>query len=187
MSIFPAIAIHPFLSIFDDLKPFSYRFGSELYPSDSWTSPVERSFLRSTSKRSNYIRSQLARFDEIEKELRFGKDGFQVNLDVQHFQPNEITVKMENNEIVVHAKHEEKRDEHGYISRGFTQRFELPLRFKTEEVTSSLSSDGVLSIKCPNPPSVEGSNVRIIPISQTGPAKQSNEEKPEENKENAAD
>ncbi|KAJ6640738.1 Protein lethal(2)essential for life, partial [Pseudolycoriella hygida] len=45
-----------------------------------------------------------------------GKDGFQVCLDVQQFAPNEISVKTVDNDIVVEAKHEERQDEHGYIS-----------------------------------------------------------------------
>ena len=116
----------------------------------------------------------------MEKKSHIGKDGFQVCLDVQHFQPNEISVKTENNSIVVNAKHEEKKDDHGYISREFTRRYELPKGFKVEDVTSSLSSDGVLTVKCPHAPALEGSNVRQIQIQQTGPAKQSikaNEEK----------
>lgn len=45
------------------------------------------------------------------------QEKFQVILDVQQFTPEEITVKTANNSIVVEGKHEEKRDEHGYISR----------------------------------------------------------------------
>lgn len=167
--------------VLDDFYPSSYhRFGSGFYPSVSWVSPIERSLLHSLSNTGNYLRSQLANFDGLEKQSHIGKDGFQVCLDVQHFQPNEIKVKTEDDSIVVHAKHEEKRDDHGYISREFTRRYDLPKGFKVEEVTSSLSSDGVLSIKCPTAPAIEGSNVRHVQIQQTGPAKQSiksNEEK----------
>ncbi|XP_055297195.1 heat shock protein 26-like [Sitodiplosis mosellana] len=170
--------------IIEEYYPAScHQFGSG-YPSDLWVSPVERSLLHSLSNTGNYLRSQLSHLDELEKHHfgHIGKDGFQVCLDVQHFQPNEISVKTENNSIVVNAKHEEKKDDHGYISREFTRRYELPKGFKIEDVTSSLSSDGVLSIKCPNAPAIEGSNVRQIEIQQTGPAKQSiksNEEKKE--------
>lgn len=158
--------------IIDDFHPASYhRFGSGYHPSDSWISPVERSLLRSLSNSGNYLRSQLSNLDGLEKKSHIGKDGFQVCLDVEHFKPNEISVKTENNSIVVNAKHEEKKDDHGYISREFTRRYELPKGFKVEEVTSSLSSDGILSIKCPNAPAIEGSNVRQVQIQQTGPAK----------------
>ncbi|XP_055308284.1 heat shock protein 23-like [Sitodiplosis mosellana] len=167
--------------IFDEINPSSYhRFGSGYYPRDLWVSPLERSLVQSLNNTGNYLRSQLSNLDGYEKKSHIGKDGFQVCLDVQHFQPNEISVKTENNSIMVNAKHEEKQDDHGYISREFTRRYDLPKGFKVEDVTSSLSSDGVLSIKCPHAPAIEGSNVRQIQIQQTGPAKQSiksNEEK----------
>ncbi|XP_055297200.1 heat shock protein 23-like [Sitodiplosis mosellana] len=111
--------------------------------------------------------------DVVEKSSKsfVGKDGFQVSLDVQYFQPNEINVRTENNQVVVNAKHEEKRDDHGYISREFTRRYVLPEGFKSEDVTSTLSSDGVLTVKAPRrDPAVEG-NVRLVQIQQTGPAR----------------
>jgi len=158
--------------VFDDIYPTSlYRFGSGYHPGDFWVTPTERSVLHSLANTGNYLRSQLSNFDGIEKKSHIGKDGFQVCLDVQHFQPNEISVKTENNSIVVHAKHEEKRDDHGIISREFTRRYELPKGFKVEDVTSSLSSDGILSIQAPHvTPAIEG-NVRHVQIQQTGPAR----------------
>lgn len=158
--------------VFDDFYPSSlYHFGSGFYPNDLWVTPTERSLLRSLANTGNYLRSQLSNLDGIEKESHIGKDGFQVCLDVQHFQPNEISVKTENNSIVVHAKHEEKRDEHGIISREFTRRYDLPEGFKVDDVTSNLSSDGILSIKAPPvTPAIEG-NVRHVQIQQTGPAR----------------
>ncbi|XP_031627013.1 heat shock protein 23-like [Contarinia nasturtii] len=173
--------------ILDEFYPSSYHhFGSGYHqPSELWVCPVRRSALRSINDTGNYLRSQLSHLDKLEKQSHIGKEGFQVFLDVQHFLPNEISVKTENNSIVVHAKHEEKQDDHGYISREFTRRYDLPKGFKPEDVTSSLSSDGVLSLKCPQTPAVEGSNVRQVQIQQTGPAKQcikSNEEKKEEPK-----
>lgn len=101
-----------------------------------------------------------------------GKDGFQVCLDVHQFAPNEINVKtVGNNTIVVDANHEEREDEHGYISRKFTRRYTLPKGFNIKDVVSTLSSDGVLSIKAPpvEKATKEG-NVRHIQIQQTGPA-----------------
>ncbi|XP_055308015.1 heat shock protein 26-like [Sitodiplosis mosellana] len=160
-------------------------FGSGYHPRDLLVS-LESLLAHSLSSTGNYLRSQSSHLDELFGQTHIGKDGFQVCLDVQHFQPNEISVKTEDDSIVVNAKHEEKKDEHGYISREFTRRYELPKGFKVEDVTSSLSSDGVLSIKCPHAAAIEGSNVRQIQIQQTGPAKQcikSNEDKKDEKSE----
>lgn len=45
------------------------------------------------------------------------KDKFQIILDVQQFTPDEIAVKTSDKYIIVEGKHEEKQDEHGFVSR----------------------------------------------------------------------
>lgn len=99
------------------------------------------------------------------------KDKFQVNLDVQHFAPEEISVKTCDGYLVIEAKHEEKKDEHGFISRSFSRRYLLPEGIDADLVTSKLSSDGVLSISAPLKVPQKGSNERVVPIVHTGPVK----------------
>lgn len=96
---------------------------------------------------------------------------FQVILDVQQFSPEEITVKATNNGIVIEGNHEEKQDEHGFISRQFTRRYILPSGYDVQDLVSTLSSDGVLTITAPKRPPAN-SGERIVPITKTGPAKQ---------------
>lgn len=72
-----------------------------------------------------------------------------VSLDVQQFTPSEITVKTVENAVIVEGKHEEKADEHGFVSRHFVRRYVLPKDIEVENVISSLSSDGVLTITAP--------------------------------------
>lgn len=92
-------------------------------------------------------------------------------LDVQQFTPEEITVKASNNCVLVEGKHEEKQDEHGFISRQFTRRYILPGGYDVADVVSTLSSDGVLTVTAPKrAPPVAGE--RSIPIMRTGPSKQ---------------
>lgn len=98
-------------------------------------------------------------------------------IDVQHFKPDEITVKVENKSIVVHAKHREKQDEQGFIMREFKRRYELPSGCKSEDVVSSLSSDGVLSVKCAAVPIIECVEERNVPIKQTHQPAQTNDVK----------
>ncbi|XP_075987033.1 protein lethal(2)essential for life-like [Anticarsia gemmatalis] len=95
------------------------------------------------------------------------KDKFQVNLDVQHFSPDEISVKTADGDVIVEGKHEEKKDEHGFVTRSFTRRYELPENCDPANVESKLSSDGVLTITAPK--TLLSKNERIVPISQTGP------------------
>lgn len=100
------------------------------------------------------------------------KDKFQVILDVQQFSPEEITVKTNTNCIVVEGKHEEKQDEHGYVSRHFVRRYVLPREHDVSDVVSSLSSDGILTITAPKKTALPAGE-RVVPITQTGPAKPS--------------
>ncbi|KAG6441921.1 protein lethal(2)essential for life [Manduca sexta] len=108
------------------------------------------------------------------------KDKFQVNLDVQHFAPEEISVKTADGYLIVEAKHDERQDEHGFISRSFTRKYALPEGIQADLVTSKLSSDGVLSIMAPLKAPPKASNERIVPIVQTGPVKKQVEGEKEE-------
>lgn len=74
---------------------------------------------------------------------------FKVNLDVQQFKPDEVSVKVVDGYVVVDGKHEERSDEHGFISRQFTRRYKVPDDVELAAITSTLSSDGVLSIGAP--------------------------------------
>ncbi|XP_023727557.1 protein lethal(2)essential for life [Cryptotermes secundus] len=95
------------------------------------------------------------------------KDGFKVNLDVQQFKPNELTVKTVNDHVVVEGKHEERQDEHGFISRQFQRRYKLPADIDPDTVVSQLSSDGVLTISAPKKALPQAGNEKVIPITQT--------------------
>jgi len=77
------------------------------------------------------------------------KNNFKVNLDVQQFKPDEVSVKVVDGYVVVDGKHEERSDEHGYISRQFTRRYKVPDNVDPAAITSTLSSDGVLSVGAP--------------------------------------
>lgn len=97
------------------------------------------------------------------------KDKFLVTLDVQQFHPEEINVKVVDNNIVVEGKHEEKEDEHGWISRQFTRKYMIPTQCDSDKVESHLSLDGVLTITAPKKElSKPNSNERAIKIQYTG-------------------
>ena len=111
-----------------------------------------------------------------------GKDGFQVCLDVQQFKPSELNVKVVDNCIVVEGKHEEREDDHGYISRHFVRRYALPKDYDPNKVVSTLSSDGVLTVSVPKPQLEDKSSERQIHIQQVGPAHLNVKENPKEDK-----
>lgn len=112
--------------------------------------------------------SSLAR--DVGSTIKADKEKFQVNLDVQHFAPEEISVKVCDKFVVVEGKHEERKDEHGYITRQFKRRYALPEDCNPEAVESKLSSDGVLTITAPKLQALEKGE-RVVPIAQTGPVR----------------
>lgn len=127
-----------------------------------WTRDY-RSFLRFP----DYVERQLSSLERnMQDTIKEDKDKYIVNVDVQQFAPEEITVKtFDGNVVVVEGKHEERPDEHGYISRHFVRRYELPEGYNANEAVSSLSSDGVLTVTV----SKHGENAienkeKIIPI-----------------------
>lgn len=116
-------------------------------------------------------RNLLAASQDVGSTIKEEKNKFQINLDVQHFAPEEISVKTVDGYLVVEAKHDEKQDEHGFISRSFSRRYPLPEGIEADSVISKLSSDGVLTITAPLKTQPKVSNERIVPIVQTGPVK----------------
>lgn len=100
------------------------------------------------------------------------KDKYTMTVDVHQFAPEEIIVKTIGDQVIVEGRHEEKQDDHGYVSRHFVRKYDLPADHRAEDVVSTLSSDGVLTITAPKKKSaVEGE--RLVPISSTGAAHKS--------------
>jgi len=137
----------------------------------------------------NYYRpwSDLLRRDDESgiSTVKADKDNFQVVLDVQQFTPEEINVKVVDKFIVVEGNHEEKQDEHGWISRKFTRKYLIPEQCNIEKAESKLSSDGVLTISVPRKDKPADEGERVINIQHTGkPAirEKSEEKKTEEEK-----
>ncbi|XP_069691051.1 alpha-crystallin A chain-like [Periplaneta americana] len=131
-----------------------------LHPHHSMHDPIRVGYYRPW-------RHQISRGSGVSN-VKNDKENFKVNLDVQHFTPEEITVKTVDNFVVVEGKHGERLDEHGFVTREFKRRYKLPAECETESVKSSLSSDGVLTITAPKkalPPS--SGNERVVAITQT--------------------
>ena len=99
-------------------------------------------------------------------EIACGSDNFKISLDVSQFAPNEITVKaIDDNVLTIEAKHEERADEHGFVSRQFVRKYMLPKDIDLEKISSSLSADGVLSVSAPKK-AIEApkANEKVIPV-----------------------
>ncbi|CAH1390510.1 unnamed protein product [Nezara viridula] len=118
--------------------------------------------------RSGYLRPwrNLTVGDSGISSIKADKTGLQINLDVQQFKPEELKVSVTDGYIVVDGKHEERSDEHGFISRQFIRRYKIPDNVDEAALTSGLSSDGVLTLKAP-PKALPETKSREIPITHT--------------------
>lgn len=104
---------------------------------------------------------------EGEKFLSTPEDGFQVSLNVQNFKPEEVQVKVADNNVIIEAKHEERNEDGSYVSRHFSRRYTLPDDCSIKDIVSSLSADGILTVRAP-PKEIDTKNARNIHIQQTG-------------------
>lgn len=83
--------------------------------------------------------------------------------DVSQFNPEEVTVKTTDNEILVHAKHHEET-EGRKVHREFTRKFQLPENIDPKTLKATLSKDGVLHVEAPAPQAVEAPKENLVPI-----------------------
>ncbi|XP_066518571.1 heat shock protein beta-1-like isoform X2 [Hoplias malabaricus] len=98
-------------------------------------------------------------------DVKQSPDTWKVCLDVNQFTPEELTVRTKDGMVEITGKHEERRDEHGYVSRSFIRKYILPPEVDAKKVTSSFSPDGVLTVEAPLPkPAIQGAE-KSIPVS----------------------
>ncbi|KOC70254.1 Protein lethal(2)essential for life [Habropoda laboriosa] len=148
------------------------HFGMGLHPEQLTFLPSwPNSILNNRAALDLYYRpisSELLRRGETgTSTITAGKDTFKVMLDVQQFKPEEISVKVIDRCVVVEAKHEERKDEHGLISRQFMRKYWLPQQVEENELSSNISSDGILTITAPLKEKEGKSNERRIKIELT--------------------
>uniref|UniRef100_A0A1I7X017 SHSP domain-containing protein n=1 Tax=Heterorhabditis bacteriophora TaxID=37862 RepID=A0A1I7X017_HETBA len=82
-----------------------------------------------------------------------------LRFDVAQYKPEEVTVKTIDNRLLVHAKHEEKTPQRTVfreynqtlIHIDVIQEFLLPRGTNPEHISSTLSTDGVLTVEAPLP------------------------------------
>ncbi|KAL0850751.1 hypothetical protein ABMA28_006693 [Loxostege sticticalis] len=182
------MSLVPFL--FDE-RPFASRLMQDLWSDDffpgyspflaerdmfapqQFFKPWERMFRQweNVMKPIEQLSAQMNQLALKDVGTKFTNDDekFQVNVDVQHFSPEEVDVKVVDGQVIVQGKHEEKLDEHGYISRQFVRRYALPEGCLPDTVESKLSSDGVLTVTAPKVLAMPSIGERIVPITHTGP------------------
>lgn len=154
-----------------DFSPFSMVPQNFYNTTTPWHSALQRwEQMMAPMERLSQAMNQLA-LQEMGSKITADDEKFQINIDVQHFSPEEISVKVIDGNVLVEGKHEEKRDEHGYVSRHFVRRYALPKGCLPDTVESKLSSDGVLTVTAPKVLALPSSGEKIVPITHTGPVK----------------
>merc|ERR1712018_289852 len=78
---------------------------------------------------------------------------FEISVDTQDFKPEEVKVNVKNNVVTIAAKHEEQKNEgsnnKSYVSKQFAHSRTLPSSCKMENVTSNLTSPGLVLVSAP--------------------------------------
>lgn len=95
------------------------------------------------------------------------KDDFLLALDIQDFSPQELTVKMLGNKLLVSGAKESKMDDgkgsFSYKCQIFRKEADLPQDVKAEEITCTVTTDGHLQIQASHVP-VPTVQERNVPI-----------------------
>ncbi|XP_064485571.1 alpha-crystallin A chain-like [Ornithodoros turicata] len=158
MSVYPRILntlSHP-LAIAEKL--FDDTFVPGILDGDMFSPPVYHRRYFTTPRRVDD--ASLGR--SLSNEVTCTTDKFALNLDVRNFAPEDISVKTTENVIEIHAKHEEKSDDHGYVLREFTRRYTLPEDVDPETVTCNMSASGVLALQAPRKKAIK--EEKSVPI-----------------------
>ncbi|XP_062340910.1 heat shock protein beta-1 [Osmerus eperlanus] len=101
-------------------------------------------------------------------EIKQTQDAWKICLDVNHFAPEELVVKTKDGVLEITGQHEERRDEHGFVSRCFTRKYTLPPTANVEKVASTLSPEGVLTVEAPlNKQAIKAAEINI-PVMGSG-------------------
>ncbi|XP_029547686.1 heat shock protein beta-1-like [Salmo trutta] len=134
------------------LASFSWP-GYTRYPLFSLSTVLPAAVAPQTSAR---LQRQLS---EGVSEIRRGQGSWRITLDVNHFSPEEISIKTKGGFLEIAGQHDEREDEHGSVSRCFIRKYKLPPGVDLQHISSSLSGEGVLLVEAPLP----GSATTILP------------------------
>ncbi|KAK6975361.1 heat shock protein Hsp-12.2 [Biomphalaria glabrata] len=88
---------------------------------------------------------------------------FRVRMDLHHYKPEEVKITSDNTKITINAKHEEKQDNHGFVSREITRIYKLPENVDPSSISSTMNAHGILNIRVQKK-ALEESKETVIPV-----------------------
>ncbi|XP_039250488.1 body wall muscle protein HR-29-like [Styela clava] len=86
------------------------------------------------------------------QEVNGNPNKYEMKISVQDFEPEDLKVKVQGNDLIVEARKEEKKEEGGMLAHSFRQfrrTFTLPEGVDKKNLTSALSRGGILEIEAP--------------------------------------
>lgn len=87
---------------------------------------------------------------------------YKIVLDMSKFKPDDITIKiLDNNDLMVEVK--EKKKDGTVVTKGFRRQCVLPDNLDLDKLSSAISSDGILTITAPLKTGQTVNNVTILP------------------------
>ena len=135
-----------FDDIFADIPKLGSPSAGDPFSSRSITSldPISTKggvYTEAATNSPAFKRAELGKVDADNKR-------FVVSFDVNQFSPEEISVRTQDNKLVVHAKHDEHVDGRSF-SREFSREVDVPRNVNPLALQCTLSSDGILQIEAP--------------------------------------
>lgn len=76
-------------------------------------------------------------------------DKFQIQLELPGFAPEDFSLKTKDDIIIVEAVHEAKQDDGSTDSRRFEKEFKMPGGVVAEQLASTYSGTGILTVSAP--------------------------------------
>ncbi|KAM9296231.1 heat shock protein beta-11-like [Gastrophryne carolinensis] len=115
---------------------------------------------------------------------------FVLSLDVQDFSPEELTVKLLGNKLLVSGAKEAKSDDgkgsFSYKCQIFRKEADLPKDVKAEDISCMVTADGQLRIQAPSVAKVPSVQERTVPIQLPAVASQTKGQTSESDKDSRA-
>jgi len=97
-----------------------------------------------------------------------GPQKLKLTFDVQQFKPDEIKLKLLNDNMLQVRAEQHSETSTGYESRVFERRYSLPSGVDTSSIRSTLAKDGQLTVEADLPrPQSKASNEKILEFEQT--------------------
>ncbi|XP_047215945.1 heat shock protein beta-6 isoform X2 [Girardinichthys multiradiatus] len=75
--------------------------------------------------------------------------GFTVQVDVKHFNPEDLLVKVVGDFVEVQGKHKELKEGQGFTTLQFNRRYRIPKGVNIMALESAVSPEGILIISAP--------------------------------------